>query len=227
MTLVERLESVRERIERAALRAGRDAADVQLVAVSKTMSPERVREMVSAGHALFGENRLQDAMTKIPVVEGARWHFIGTLQRNKARAVVEHFAMIHSVDGVKLARSLARLGEERDAPVRALVQVNVGREATKGGVEVDELPEMLDEIAPLRGLAVEGLMAIPPFLDDPEEVRPYFRALAELARVEGARGRPGISMRQLSMGMSGDFEVAIEEGATFVRVGTALFGPRG
>ena len=227
MTLAERLESVRERIARAALRAGRDPAGIELVAVSKTMPPESVREMVASGHELFGENRLQDAMTKIPVVEGARWHFIGTLQRNKARHVVEHFELIHSVDGAKLAKALARLGEERGAPVRILVQVNVGREATKGGVEIEELPALLDAISGMEGLSIEGLMAIPPFLDDPEQVRPYFKTLAELARCEGELRRPGVSLRHLSMGMSGDFEVAIEEGATFVRVGTALFGPRG
>ena len=227
MTLAERLESVRARIEAAALRARRDPGEVALVAVSKTMSPERVREAVEAGQNLFGENRLQDAMTKIPQVAGARWHFIGTLQRNKARSVVENFEMIHSLDGVKLARVLDRLGVERGSPVDALVQVNVGGEATKGGVEVGELPELLDEVAPLDGLQVHGLMAIPPFLDDPEEVRPYFRTLAGLARSEAGRGRPRISMRHLSMGMSGDFEVAIEEGATLVRVGTSIFGPRG
>ncbi len=221
-----RASSVRERIAAAAHRAGRSVDEIELVAVSKTQPIEAVREVLAAGVRVFGENRVQEGVVKVPALPEARWHFIGRLQRNKARRAVELFELIHGLDSVRLAETLARLGEERGRPVDALIEVNVGGEGSKGGVAEGELDAFAEHCATLSGLRILGLMAIPPFLDDPEEVRPYFRALAAHAERLRARKLPNVTMRHLSMGMSGDFEVAIEEGATLVRVGTALFGPR-
>jgi pyridoxal phosphate enzyme (YggS family) len=214
----DRAREIARRVELAARRAGRPPSAVTLVAASKSQPPAALAEAFAAGIRVFGENRVQEAEPKIAALPGPRWHFIGRLQRNKARRAVELFELIHSVDSVRLAEALARLGEERGRPVCVLVEVNLGGEATKGGFEVDELPEALAALAGRPGLEVQGLMTIPPPVDDPEQSRPFFRRLAELARRH--------DLPQLSMGMSDDFEVAIEEGATFVRVGTALFGER-
>jgi PLP dependent protein len=201
---------------------------VRLVAVSKKVAAAGVREAADAGQLLFGENYLQEAQAKIVEIgPGPGWHFIGHLQTNKARQAAELFAMIETVDRLKLARALdnhlANLG--RRLPV--LVQVNVGREPQKAGVFAEKTGEMLREMRGLEHLDVKGLMTMPPFFDQPEAVRPFFRDLRLLAAeltAEGLLGRYGPV--ELSMGMSGDFEVAIEEGATLVRVGTALFGGR-
>ncbi len=213
------VERVRERIARAAERAGRRPEDVLLVAVSKTVEAERVRAAVAAGITALGENRVQEARAKIAEIgRPAAWHLIGHLQTNKARDAVELFDVIHSVDRVELARELDRRAHARDRVVRVLLQVNVGGEATKGGVAPAAVAETLEALVPLRNLAVRGLMTIPPEVERAEEARGWFQALRKLAERH--------ALPELSMGMSGDFEVAVEEGATMVRVGTAIFGPR-
>jgi pyridoxal phosphate enzyme (YggS family) len=221
------LADVMRRIAAACARAGRDPAAVTLVGVTKTVPVPAIRAALDAGLAVLGENRVQEALPKLAELPGARWHFIGELQRNKARRVAEQFELIHSVDSLRLGETLARIGDELGRPVPALVEVNVGGEATKAGIEPEELEPLLCGLAGRSGLAIRGLMAVPPPLDDPEEARPFFRRLAALAHAAAALGLPGIAMDQLSMGMTHDFEVAIEEGATFVRVGTGIFGVRG
>jgi pyridoxal phosphate enzyme (YggS family) len=219
------LEEVRGAIADAARRAGRDPSAVRLVAVSKTVDLERIRAAMDAGQDLFGENYLQEARDKIAAL-GRRvgWHLVGHLQSNKAKGAVELFDLIHAVDRGKLAEALdaaaARLGKVQDV----LIQVNQGGEATKSGVAPEAAPALLQEVARLPHLRVLGLMTMPPWLPDPEAVRPYFRALWELR--DHLRGLTGLPLTELSMGMSGDFAVAVEEGATLVRVGTAIFGER-
>ncbi len=210
----------------AARRAGRDPAAVRLVAVSKTVDLSRLQAAIDAGQDLFGENYLQEAAGKIAALEkGLGWHLVGHLQSNKAKGAVELFDLIHAVDRVKLARALdaaaARLGKVQDI----LIQVNQAGEATKSGVAPEAALALLQEVARLPHLRVLGLMTMPPWFPDPEAARPYFRALRELRdRLQELTGLP---LPELSMGMSEDFAVAVEEGATLVRVGTAIFGRRG
>lgn len=213
------LDRVRERIARAAERAGRRAEDVLLVGVSKTVDVERIRAAVAAGLRALGENRVQEARTKVAVL-GRRvsWHLIGHLQTNKVRDALELFDLVHSLDRLDLARECDRRARQRGRPMEALVQVNVGGEASKGGFEPDALAGALDALAALDHVRVRGLMTIPPAVERAEDARAWFRALATLGKRHG--------LEALSMGMSADFEVAIEEGATMVRVGTAIFGPR-
>jgi pyridoxal phosphate enzyme (YggS family) len=208
---VEGLIRVRERIALACARAGRDPASVTLVAVSKTQPVERLREAFEAGQRVFGENYAQELRAKADALPGAEWHFIGALQTNKARIVVGRAALIHTCDRLSLARELAK----RAASQRVLLEVNIGREPQKSGALPEDVPALLDAVRALPTLRCEGLMCIPPAAGDP---RPHFRALRELA------GKLGL--RELSMGMSADYETAIEEGATIVRVGTAIFGAR-
>ncbi len=223
-TIRDRLERVRARMAAAALRSGRPADAVRLVAVSKTMPPEAVREAVAAGVRMLGENRVQEAREKIAACPGlAAWHLIGHLQSNKAKLAVGLFDLIQSLDSLHLAEELDRQGRALGKRVRCLVQVNVGEEAQKSGADEAEVRPLLTRAASLPHLAVEGLMAIPPFLPDPEAVRPFFRRLRLLRDRLTTEGFP---LAELSMGMTHDFEVAIEEGATMVRVGTAIFGTR-
>ena len=221
----ERLAAVRRRIETAAARSGRPGSAVTLVAVSKTMPAAAIREAVSAGVKILGENRVQEAREKIEALPGAaEWHLIGHLQTNKAKLAVGLFDCIHSLDSVRLAQELGRHAEEAGRPLRCLVEVNVGEEAQKSGVDAAEVRPLLEAARRLPHLSVQGLMTIPPFLPDPESVRPFFRRLRDLRdRLESE----GWTLPDLSMGMSHDFEVAIEEGATLVRIGTAIFGSRG
>ena len=213
------LARVRERIARAAERAGRRADDVVLIGVSKTVEVERIRSAVAAGVKALGENRVQEAKAKIAELgRPAAWHLIGHLQTNKVKDALELFDVIHSLDRLELAHELERRAAARGQVVETLLQVNVAAEASKGGVAPDAVGETLDVIGKLAHVHVSGLMTIPPEVERPEEARPWFRRLRELAERHG--------LRQLSMGMSGDFEVAVEEGATMVRVGTAIFGPR-
>ncbi len=222
--LRERLAAVRERIERAARRAGRDPAAVELVAVTKTHPADAVRAAVDAGQSLFGENRLQEALPKMDAVgPGPRWHLIGHLQRNKA-AAVGRFELIHSVDSTRLIEELERRAAAADTQQAILLQLNVAGEASKFGAAPADLPALLAALAAAPHLRALGLMTIPPWDDDPERTRPHFSALRRL--LEEAQGPPNFEKKHLSMGMSGDFEVAIEEGATLVRLGSALFGPR-
>jgi PLP dependent protein len=224
--IAHRLEDVRAAIAAAAQRSRRDPGSVRLVAVSKTVDLSLIRAAIDAGQDLFGENYLQEARDKIAVLgRQVIWHLVGHLQSNKAREAVTLFDLIHGVDRLKLARALdaaaARLGKVQDV----LIQVNQAGEATKSGVEPEEAPALLKEVARLPHLKVLGLMTMPPWFPDPEAARPYFHALRELR--DHLRGLTGLPLPELSMGMSGDFAVAVEEGATLVRVGTAIFGSRG
>jgi PLP dependent protein len=219
------LETVRAAMAAAARRAGRDPGAVRLVAVSKTVDLERLQAAIAAGHDLFGENYLQEARDKIAAL-GRRvgWHLVGHLQSNKARGAVELFDLIHAVDRLRLALALdaaaARMGKVQDI----LIQVNQGGEATKSGVAPAAAPALLQEVSRLPHLRILGLMTMPPWFPDPETSRPYFRALRELR--DQLQDLTGLPLPELSMGMSGDFAVAVEEGATLVRVGTAIFGER-
>lgn len=218
------LQNVKNRIAAAAQRAGRDPAAVRLVAVSKTVPLDRIKEAVAAGQRLFGENYLQEARGKIEALgPAASWHFIGHLQSNKAKAAVGLFELIHGVDSLKLAQALNAAAAQIGKIQPILIQINLAGEASKSGTAPEAATELLLQIGKLSHLRVLGLMTMPPFLE-PEAVRPYFRTLRELRdRLQDRRGQP---LPELSMGMSGDFEVAIEEGATLVRVGTAIFGSR-
>jgi pyridoxal phosphate enzyme (YggS family) len=213
------LERVRERVARAAERAGRSAEDVLLVGISKTVDTARIRQAIEAGVPALGENRVQEARAKIADLgRPVPWHLVGHLQTNKVRDALELFDVIQSLDRLDLAKELDKRGRARGRVVDTLVEVNVAGEASKGGVAPDGLGELLEAIGGLPHVKVRGLMAIPPEANEPDDSRVWFQALRKLGE------RHGLS--ELSMGMSGDFEVAIEEGATVVRVGTAIFGPR-
>ena len=218
---------VRERIDAAARRAGRDSGAVRLVAVSKTVDPERIRQAVEAGIQVLGENYIQEAQKKIEALEAKiSWHFIGHLQKNKAKYAIRLFDLIHSVDSFALAEELHRAAEKQGKVQEVLLQADLSGEETKFGAPEGEMIRMAEQISGLRGVSVKGLMTMPPFSDDPEDSRPYFQKLRALRDRLARMKIPGLLPEELSMGMSGDFEVAIEEGATLIRVGTAIFGPR-
>ena len=223
----ERIEQVKRRIAEAAGRAGRDLDEVELVAVTKTVPVHLIREAVDAGIKFLGENRVQEAKDKIAALSSlsVKWHLIGHLQTNKSKLAIELFDLIHSLDSLKLAASLDRHGASLGKQVRVLVEVNLEGEPGKSGVLENELPSLLEACQAFTHLAIEGLMAIPPFRENPQEVRPFFRRLRTL-RDQSADTYPDYHLRHISMGMSHDFEVAIEEGATLVRIGTAIFGER-
>ena len=223
----ERIEQVRRRIAHAASRSGRDPNDVQLVAVTKSVAVSQIREALDAGLKVFGENRIQEAKGKVALLSSPsiQWHMVGTLQTNKSKLAVELFELIHSLDSVKLAASMDRHGAALRKQVRALIEVNLGGESDKSGLHESELLPLLQACRAYAHLTIEGLMAIPPFHGNPQDVRPYFRRL-RLLRDRAADTHPDFRLRHLSMGMSNDFEVAIEEGATLVRIGTAIFGNR-
>lgn len=224
--LATNLRAVQERIAAACARAGRDPDDVTLVAVGKTFPADTIRAMILAGHDVFGENRVQEALAKIDAVgPGPSWHLIGPLQRNKARHAVGRFALIHTVDSAKLAAELDKRAAAADLVQPVLIQVRQGGEDTKSGVEGPDLAALVDDVAARPHLDLRGLMTIPPPADVPEDNRRWFAELREMRDRETARS--GLDLPHLSMGMTDDFEVAIEEGATLVRVGRALFGDRG
>lgn len=227
-TVAANLQAVRSRIERAALAAGRSPADVRLVAVSKTFDPGRIRAAAAAGQLDFGENKVQEALAKMPALADLplRWHLIGHLQSNKARKAIGPFALLHSVDSLDLLRRLDRIAAETGRRVEVLVQLDLAGEATKFGLPPEELDGVLDAAVDLEHARVRGLMVLPPWFDDPEQARPFFRRLREIRDRQLDRGVPPGLLQDLSMGMSHDFEVAIAEGATIVRVGTAIFGRR-
>jgi PLP dependent protein len=220
----ENLQRVMERIEKAARRAGRDPAEIKLVAVSKTVEAARVKEAIEAGVSILGENYVQEAQRKIEEIgRSVAWHFIGHLQSNKAKYAVRLFDVIHSVDGLPLAQELNRRAEQAGQKTKVMVEVNLSGEETKFGTDEEKVLNIAKGILSLEHLSLEGLMTMPPYFDSPEMSRPYYIQLRGLKeRME----REGISLKELSMGMSNDFEIAIEEGATYVRVGTAIFGER-
>ena len=225
MDLAANLEAVRRRIEAACARSGREPSAVTLVAVTKTQPPEVVAEASKAGLSLFGENKVQEAKAKIPLCAGRlRWQMIGHLQTNKCREAVELFEMIQSVDSLRLADEINKRAEQAAKRMPILLEVNTVGESSKFGYRPEQLLAELSRVNALPRLEIHGLMTVPPWTADPEKVRPVFRQLRELKeRCEQILGAP---LAHLSMGMTGDFEVAIEEGATLVRIGTALFGER-
>ncbi|MCE2438501.1 MAG: YggS family pyridoxal phosphate-dependent enzyme [Candidatus Latescibacteria bacterium] len=226
-SISENLKRVRERIARAAERAGRQARDVTLVAVSKTVPAKAIGEAVEAGVRVLGENRVQEAETKVDNVNHAvEWHLVGHLQRNKVKSALRMFEMIHSVDSLRLATEIGKRAVQAGVSARTLVQVNTSGADSQFGAAPDEAVDLVGRISEVEGVGVEGLMTIGLFLPDPEAVRPCFVQLRELREEIAAARIPGVSMAHLSMGMTGDFEVAIEEGATMVRVGSAVFGSR-
>lgn len=224
----ERLQQVKNRIADAARACGRDPADVRLVAVSKTVDADRVAQAIEAGADILGENYIQEARDKFNALydRPVSWHFIGHLQSNKAKYAVRMFDLIHSVDSHKLAKALDKEAGKNDKVQDILIQVNISREETKSGIDAAEAVELLTGIGALKNVRVKGLMTMPPFFDQPEQARPYFRQLARLRDRISEAGIPDVDMKELSMGMTGDFEAAIAEGATLVRIGTAIFGAR-
>lgn len=223
----DRLARVRERIERAAQRAGRSAESITLITVSKTFDPITVQRAVDAGVRDLGENRVQEALSKIGQIKGdVRWHLIGHLQSNKARHAIETFDVIHTIDSVELAERLDRIARELGRRPIVLIQVDLAHELTKSGADEPDLPAVIEALDAAPNLDFRGLMTLPPFFDSPEQTRPFFVRLRELSERLNSSRESDRKLTELSMGMSNDFEVAIEEGATMVRVGTAIFGSR-
>lgn len=224
-TISDNLLNIQERIRKAARRAGRDPGEVTVIAVTKTVEPKRVKEAISAGMRVFGENYVQEAQEKMGKFKekSLKWHFIGHLQKNKAKLAVELFDLIHTIDSAELAQEL---NKRASGPVDVLIEVNIAREKTKAGVDPEGAVKLAKAISAMPNLKLRGLMAIPPSFEQPEMSRPYFAMVRRLAERINKERLPGVYLRELSMGMSNDFEVAIEEGATMVRLGTAIFGTR-
>lgn len=227
-TVAQRVQSVLSAIRVAAEKAGRCPESVRLVAATKTVTVDRIREGIGAGLSILGENRVQEALPKVAALaqEPVRWHFIGQLQRRKVRSVVGLFDLIHSVDSLELAQEIDRRAREAGCLQDILLEVNIGGEPTKAGFHPDDLIPLISTMAALTHIRIKGLMTIPPPTDVAAAARTYFRQLGDLAEGIAARKMPGVAMDELSMGMSNDYEVAIQEGATLVRVGSAIFGAR-
>ncbi len=227
MSVQENLQQVTERCHAAAKRAGRSVEDVTLIAVSKTKPVSMIEEAIAAGAVEFGENKPQELKTKYEVLpKNLHWHMIGHLQRNKIKYIIDKACLIHSVDSDRLAEAISEEAVKHGLVMPVLIEVNVAGEETKFGVKPEETEDFVRRIAALPGIQVRGLMTIAPYTDNPEDNRPYFRALRNLSIDIAAKNIDNVSMLELSMGMTGDYEVAIEEGATFVRVGTGIFGER-
>lgn len=231
MSIAENIAVIRERIAHAAARVRRNADSITLMGVSKTVEPERIQEAYQAGIRVFGENRVQEFSEKssaLAELKDAEWHLIGHLQSNKSNKAAELFQAVDSVDSLRLAERLNEAASQLGKKLSVLIEIKVGEEESKAGIPLDspELESLLLAAPKLTSLQIHGLMTVPPFTEDPEGARPYFRLLRDLRDTIAARNLPGLSMDVLSMGMSHDFEVAIEEGATCVRVGTAIFGER-
>ncbi len=226
--MVEHVEKIFNSIKNTAIACGRNPETIKLIAVSKTVSADRIKHAIQSGITSLGENYIQEAVEKIEALssESVAWHFIGHLQSNKAREAVKRFDVIHTVDRLKLAKTLNREARKINKIQKILIQVNIGRETTKSGIPAEEAESLVEAVSHLDNLLIQGLMALPPYFDDPERVRPCFRALRELRDRIRSKNIPRVHMDELSMGMSGDYPVAIEEGATLVRIGTAIFGRR-
>jgi pyridoxal phosphate enzyme (YggS family) len=226
--LKKRLSHVKERIKKATIDCGRTPDSIRLVAVSKTIPKDIVREAIKAGVDILGENYIQEARDKINALSSypVSWHFIGHLQSNKAKYAVKLFDMIHTVDSLKLAHELNKQAKKINKIQKILIQVNISMESTKSGVHEEDAQKLIKDISLFENLSIKGLMTMPPFFNNPEKVRPYFSALRNLRDKIRNEEIKNIDMQELSMGMTGDFEVAIKEGATFVRIGTGIFGER-
>ncbi|MDT8380009.1 MAG: YggS family pyridoxal phosphate-dependent enzyme [Desulfotignum sp.] len=227
-TIEDNLKDIRENIETAAVRCGRNPAEITLVGVSKKQVVEKIQQAIDAGLSDLGENYVQEAMDKIDTIgKGtACWHFIGHLQSNKARFAVQYFDLIHTVDKIKLAKEIDKQAQKIDKRQKILLQVNIAEEETKSGVDAHDVVMLAQAVTQFENLELQGLMCMPPYFNDPEDARPYFRHLARIREQIVAAGVTSRAMRHLSMGMSHDFTAAIQEGATLVRVGTAIFGSR-
>ncbi len=227
-SIAENVARVKARIEQAAQRVGREPSSVRLVAASKMVEAARLRAALASGVDILGENYLQEARQKIGQLglHAAEWHCIGALQRNKVRYIFDLFSMVHAVDRLELAEEIHRRGERLDRQMAVLLEVNLGGEATKSGFTPQALIDQIEQLAAMSHIQVQGLMTIPPPAPTPDAARPFFQELRDLRDRLVQRGIEGLSFHELSMGMTADFEVAIEEGATLVRVGTAIFGPR-
>lgn len=227
-TISQNLDAICTRITQAAVDAGRDPETVQLVTVSKTISAEVIRQAIDAGVTVLGENYIQEARTKFDQLAAlpVAWHFIGHLQTNKAKYAVRQFDLIHTVDSSRLAAAINREAAKIDKVQSILIQINISEEATKSGIETENVETLIREITQMDHLKLKGLMTMPPFFNAPDRVRPFFRQLREIRDRLRQLDLPGVDLTELSMGMTGDFEVAISEGATFVRIGTAIFGER-
>ena len=224
----ENLSQIKRRIIEAAKRAGRDPSGVRLLAVTKEQSDVTVAEGIQAGMTLLGENKVQEASSKIEALgrNGLEWHFIGRLQKNKVKFIFDLFDLIHSVDSLALAEAIHKTAQKIGSCMPVLLQINISGEESKLGMDPLDLPKEIERVAKLEGVKIKGLMTIPPYTSDPENSRPYYARLRELRNTCSKLAVPGMELDELSMGMSNDYEVAIEEGATLVRVGTGLFGPR-
>ena len=223
----ENLQKVERRIEEACKRAGRSRDEVTLIAVSKTKPVEMIREAMDGGIEDFGENKVQEMCGKMEEIkEPLRWHLIGHLQRNKVKYVVGKAFLIHSVDSLRLAEEIQKEAEKKNVVCPILVEINIGEEESKSGIKKEEAIELVKQISALSRVRIKGLMCVPPATPDPENSRGYFRRMKQLREEIQKLELPGVEMKELSMGMTGDFEVAVEEGATYVRVGTAIFGER-
>jgi pyridoxal phosphate enzyme (YggS family) len=228
MNIQTNITEIKKSIAEVCTRCGRNPDDVKLVAVSKTKPAAMINDAAAAGQELFGESYVQDFLDKVDDVTGdVQWHFIGGLQSNKVKYLRGKVAMIHSVDRLSLAEEINKQWQKIGQPIDILIQVNLGGEVTKSGTDEAHLSQLVRQVAALPMLRIKGLMSLPPWFDDPEEVRPFFRRLKELADAIKKLDIPDVEMQELSMGMSHDFEVAIEEGATMIRIGTAIFGARG
>jgi len=230
--LKHRINEIYDRIRKAASSCNRETESIRIVAVTKTVPAERIREAFAEGISVIGESYIKEAREKYDLISGipVSWHFIGHLQTNKAKYAVKMFDLIHSVDSIKLAEELDIQANKIGKIQKVLIQVNLGKEKTKSGINEEDAPDLINKMSCFKNLFVKGLMVIPPFYDDPERVRPYFSALRNLRDSLKSSVDPSliknIAMDELSMGMSGDFETAIEEGATLIRIGTAIFGER-
>jgi len=231
MSIAQNINAAQERMKTAARRANRAAEQITLIGVTKTVAPQQIREAYNAGLRVFGENRVQEFATKADAVrdlQNAEWHMIGHLQTNKATKAAEFFAQVDSVDSLRLAQKLNASAAERGKKIPILIEINIAAEAAKSGLDPDSagLEELLKAAPELSSLEIRGLMTVPPYNEDPEQSRPYFRKMRSLFEQMADRKLPAVHMEILSMGMSHDFEIAIEEGATCIRLGTAIFGER-
>jgi len=224
----EKIEKIKHRIRKAAGSSGRNPESISIVAASKTVSTDLLKSAINAGLHIFGENYIQEAIDKIESIADDRisWHFIGHLQSNKAKYAVYYFDLIHSVDSVKLAKEINKQAKKINKIQKILVQVNISMESTKSGVTVEDAVFLIKETSRLENISVKGLMTMPPYFNSPEKVRPYFKGLVQLKDKIISQNIPNVEMNELSMGMTGDFEAAVCEGSTLVRIGTAIFGER-